>query len=285
MDSSIRIDESKRMGALVADALRDPQHPATQVVERVRSPVISMLAPQTLTAMHVFAREAPGVILEIGAYVGGGTIVLLDGARQGGKRVITIEEPVAHPTHPHIPTENTILDLRANLHRFADASRHILLEGASFEQWLLGTLVIKLMGESIGFLAWDADSMFDRDLALLAPLLAPNCLVMVDDYDADNAKSGRIGRCVNEMVAAGLLETIAILPWATWFGRLLRKPTPAELLRWRDDWERERAAGDVYADRILSYWEHVSSAAAAPALDFGDRAAFWERATRQARGA
>ncbi|MCZ8149508.1 MAG: hypothetical protein O9325_16875 [Roseomonas sp.] len=279
MDNAHRINEGHRLGAL-----QDPQDPSKPVVERVRNPPISMLAPQTLTAMHLFAREAPGVVLELGAYVGGGTLVLLDGARTGGRRVITIEEPVSHPTHPHIPTENSVRDLRANLSRFAEASHHSLLEGASFEQWLLGSLLIRLMGEPIGFLAWDADTMFDRDLALLAPLLAPDCLLMADDYDADNPKSAPISRRVDALVTEGLVETIAVLPWGSWFGQLRRKPTAAELRRWQEDWRRESAAGDLYAERFLDYWDRMSGADVLPVITFEERGVFWRRAAEKALG-
>ena len=106
---------------------------------------------------------------------------------------ITIEEPVEHPTHPQIPTLNTVADLRANLAAL-DLVRdgHHIIPGTSFENWVLGTLHHHLLGQSVELLVWDADACIDRDLIFLAPFLAPGCKLVIDDYVAGEAKSVRV---------------------------------------------------------------------------------------------
>lgn len=202
------VDKNDPVGRLLDAAIVSPDPAAIAAVGLVRDPPISMLSDYTLRAMHAVAAGTGGVVLEIGAYVGGRTIVLIDGASKSGTDMITIEEPVEH-NHPQIPTKNSVDDLRRNVVDLsASPERHSLIPGCSFEDWVLGALHHRLLGRSITFLAWDADSHFERDFALLAPFLNPDCVVMIDDYMAGHAKSGRINRTVDALVADGILEQV-----------------------------------------------------------------------------
>jgi hypothetical protein len=273
------INDADRLGRLLASQIDDANDAGVSIVDAVRSPLISMLSGPTLRAMHVCAREAGGVVLEIGAYVGGGTTVLLDGASSRGNPVITIEEPVRH-SHPDIPTENSVVDLRRNVARLAPPNaEHTLLCGCSFEAWVLGELHHRLLGRRVGFLAWDADAAFERDVALVSPFLADQCILMVDDYVASESKSQRITQVVDGMIANDLVEPIAFLPWATWFGRLKRHPTILETQGWMREWGIQRSAGDPYSDRLLSYRERLDGTGPADAIPFEERQAFWKRAS------
>lgn len=274
------INKQDSFGRRMAEAVDDPQDVGAAIVAAVRTPPKSMLSEAALRAMYLCAREAKGDVVEIGAYVGGGTVVLMDACSRSGNQIVTIEEPVQHLAHPDIPTSNSIADLKANVEKLAPkGANHLLLSGYSFEAWVLGELHHRLLGRSIGFLAWDADSSFERDLALLTPFLEVGSLIMVDDYITDSAKSTRITVMVDRLTAAGVLEPIAYLPWATWFGRVQRLPSNAEVRAWMQEWEGLRQSGDPYADRLLGYREKLRGAEPVPALTFDERAAFWKEAS------
>lgn len=267
------------LGSAIAAAVATPTPEARTVVERIRGLPLSMLAEPTLRAMHAIAATTNGVILEIGAYVGGATIVLLDGAAQGGTDVVTLEEPVSHE-HPEIPTKNSVEDLRRNVQLLSShAERHFLIPGCSFETDVLGRLHHALLGREISFLAWDADSLFERDLALLAPFLAGGCVIMIDDYFSAESKSDRLSKTVDALIEDGILEPVALLPWATWFGRLKRKPDAQTIRAWLTAWEQAGANGDPYCRRLTSYRERVVASEQELAISFAERRDFWRIAS------
>jgi hypothetical protein len=264
--------------ALAVELSAGPAALSHAVVSTIRSKPLSMLASETLAGMHLAARSITSTVVEIGAYVGGATVVLLDGASRSGAQVITIEEPVRH-SHPQIPTENSINDLKKNLVEFGPAgARHRLLCGCSFESWVLGELHQCLLGDEIGFFACDADGFFDRDLAYLAPFMAEDCLIMIDDYAVDIAKSTPLTHSVDRMITAGIIEAVAHLPWGTLFARLKRRPTRREIASWLAEWAALRAEGNPYAERLAAYRDTRDPDGSRGTIAFDERQAFWKRA-------
>lgn len=245
----------------------------------VRGRSLSMLSEQTLRALHLLARSCPGPVIEIGAYIGGSTLVLLDATKADNRLLVTIEEPVEHPTHPDLPTNNSVVDLRKNISSFGlTRDSHRIIAGTSFETWVLGELHHALVGKRAGLLAWDADACIDRDLVYLSPFLSPGSLVMIDDYFMGEKKGWRITHTVNKFTEMGVLEPIAYLPWATWFGRLLRIPTAEEVADLQAEWADLARRGDPYYERLMDYRERLDGGGPSPETTFAERMAFWRRA-------
>src|SRR5262249_23481480 len=118
----------------------------------------------------------------------------------------------------------------------------------------------------------------DRDLIYLAPFIADDCVVVVDDYDSNNAKSSRITQTIDEWVNRGILEPCAFLPWGTWFGRIRRKPTLSEIQSVETDWKTEADSGNPYYRRILEYRKRLQGRGDVVPLTMEERMAFWRSA-------
>lgn len=265
------------MGRAIRTCLADDADPGAAFVAAIRARPMSMLSAETLRAIHLLSRTCRDAIVEIGAYVGGATAVILDATRARRNLVVTIEEPVAHLTHPQIPTHDTVEDLHANIRSLGLAREgHHVIPGASFEAWVLGTLHHRLLGQRVGLLVWDADACVDRDLIFLAPWLAPGAMLVIDDYVAGEGKSVRISAVVDDFVRRGILEPAAYLPWGTWFGRLRRAPTAAETAAYRAEWQDLAAAGHVYYQRLIDYGRRLPDIP--PPLTGEERRGFWASA-------
>jgi hypothetical protein len=267
------------VGRAMRKVVDDDMSPRAEFVKAVRNRPMSMLSADTLKAVHLLSGMCDRAIVEIGAYVGGATVTILHATQERRNIFVTIEEPVEHPTHPDIPTRNTVDDLRTNIRSFGlGRESHYIVPGTSFESWVLGTLHHRLLGNPIGLLVWDADAAPDKDLFLLSPYLGEGCLLVIDDYTTGNIKSGRITTVVDDLVRRRIIAPIAHLPWATWFGRLLRKPTPSEIAEYRADWRRLADEGNPYYQRLLDYEKRLTSGAPDP-LTFDERMEFWKRAS------
>lgn len=271
------------MGRAIRNCLADDDDPGAGFVAAIRARPMSMLSAETLRAIHLLSRSCQDAIVEIGAYVGGATAVILHATQARRNLVVTIEEPVAHPTHPQIPTQDTVSDLHANIRSLGLAREgHHVIPGASFEAWVLGTLHHRLLGQRIGLLVWDADACIDRDLILLAPWLAPGAMVVIDDYVAGEGKSVRVSTVVDDFMRRGILEPSAYLPWGTWFGRLRRPPTAAEIAASRTEWQHLAASGHVYYQRLTDYERRLPDIP--PPLTAEERQSFWASAVAWGEG-
>jgi hypothetical protein len=267
------------VGRAIKNCLADNHHTGAQFVNDLQQRPMSMLSVETLKAVYLLSGACDRSIVEIGAYIGGATVTILHATKKRKNVFVTVEEPVEHPSHPAIPTRNTIDDLNTNIRAFRLArENHYLIPGASFEAWVLGSLQHRLLGNPVGLLVWDADTCIDRDLILLSPYLGEKCLLVIDDYLSREVKSARITLVVNDLVRRGIIEQIAYLPWATWFGRLRRKPTPTEIAEYRAEWGRLAASDDPYYQRVLDYESRLRYGAPAP-LTFEERMDFWRRAS------
>src|SRR5262245_56692753 len=102
-------------GRAIRKCLANDRDVGASFVAQVRGRTMSMLSAETLRTIHLLSRQCKGAIVEIGAYIGGATSVILHATRERKNLFITIEEPVEHPTHPEMPTQNTVIDLHANI--------------------------------------------------------------------------------------------------------------------------------------------------------------------------
>ncbi len=106
------------------------QHPQIETVAGWKTR--SMLAVESLLLMRALAIEAQGAILEIGAYIGGGTLALADGARaSGGKPLVTIDIGGAYD-HPTMPSKDILADWRETLDSFGYSGASQLVVGWAF---------------------------------------------------------------------------------------------------------------------------------------------------------
>lgn len=279
MQAPFYCDESTPLGQLIAASLCETGTPRAEFVAHVRSAPLSMLANDTLRAIHALSAGAEGSIIEVGAYVGGATLCILDATKDRDVHVVTLEEAVEHPTHPHIPTNDTVADLLRNIEAFGlKRPSHRILAGCSFETWVLGELHHQMIGRRASLLVWDADAAFDRDLVYLAPFLTDDCVLVVDDYMAEHAKGSRITRTIDRWTEAGIVEPVALLPWSTWFGQLRRKPSIAEIAETQRGWLEEAEAGDPYCQRLLDYIAALDGSGPTPSASKAERMAFWQKA-------
>lgn len=182
----------------------------------------SMLHWEVLAVMDLFARTAPGRVVEIGAFIGGSTTVL---ARAATAPILTIEKGgTHHRDHPYLPTPDILAALHTNLAREGVAERVIVIEGRSWEASVLERVGRLLNGDRIGLLAIDADGDIERDIKNLAPHLAPRCLLVIDDYVAVTPgaafKAARTKPAIDALAARGALEAFGVYGWGTWTGCL-----------------------------------------------------------------
>jgi cephalosporin hydroxylase len=93
-----------------------------------------MLHLDVLILIYHFAKLCSGAILEIGAFVGGGTIAAAFGIRDSGqeKKLIAVE-PGGSVKHKRLGTRNILRDLERNLVRERVANMVTLVKGKSFK--------------------------------------------------------------------------------------------------------------------------------------------------------
>src|SRR5262249_30847014 len=112
---------------------------------------ISMLSAESLALLAKFARESDGPVIEIGAYVGGATIVLARALAGTLRKLICVEVGGEHPTHPLIPSRDILGDWRRNI-AAAGLKEPTLIEGYSWHPKVLRALEEALCGERAGLL-------------------------------------------------------------------------------------------------------------------------------------
>ncbi|HMN95814.1 MAG TPA: hypothetical protein PKC43_11975 [Phycisphaerales bacterium] len=210
--TALRRQAPARASAAGARAPLDPE-----VLAAIRD--ISMLREDALSMLASLAREAEGMILEIGTYIGGSTVAIALGSRS---RVIAIEVGTPHPHHESMPSSDVLGDLRRNLRRFGVEERVSVIPRLATSPLAFREVAALLDGGSIGMMAVDADGDIGRHLGRFAPLLTPRCLLAIDDYDAPGAqaKEALVRPWVDARVSDGTLDAIGVVGWGTWCGRL-----------------------------------------------------------------
>lgn len=186
---------------------------------------ISMLHWEVLCLLLIFSKYSSGNILEIGPYVGGSTIAMALGKQAAGSayKIISIEEGGKYLDHPEIPSSDIIGDLQNNLEQFAVRDRVEIIEGYSGEENVLRSLssIIKKHPNKIGLFFIDADGNIIRDIDSYKDFLAPDCILIVDDY-IDNGlhdKGSRTKKAIDELKYQGFITEFGFYGFGTWFGQ------------------------------------------------------------------
>jgi predicted O-methyltransferase YrrM len=200
----------------------------TPLDPRVPTNSQSMLHHTVLTMYEHFAATAIGGILEIGAYVGGGTMAICRGIRQTG-RVIpfwSIEMGGDYSTHPHLPSADIFGDLQRNLRRHNLEHLVTLVEAPADDAAVVARLQGAIAPLGLSIFNIDADGNVQRDFDNFLHLCRPGCAVVVDDYSSPHAaeKVGTTVAAVDRMVSAGVLRSDGVHGWGTWIGRVVRPP-------------------------------------------------------------
>jgi predicted O-methyltransferase YrrM len=200
----------------------------TPLDPRVPANSQSMLHYAVLTMYEHFAATTPASILEIGAYVGGGTMAMCRGIRQSGRNVPfwSIEKGGDYSTHPHLPSPDIFGDLQRNL-RQRNLDRFVtLVQSASNEPATVARLQADIAPAGLSIFSIDADGNVQRDFDNYLHLCRPGCVVIVDDYSSPYAteKVTPTVEAVEKMVSAGVLRSGGVHGWGTWIGRVLQTP-------------------------------------------------------------
>lgn len=182
----------------------------------------SMLDIDAIVMLYHCAKISVRNILEVGSYVGGGTIAMAMGVRDSGteKKIISIERG-CRVDHPRVGTKDSFKDLRKNLKRFGFLDQVTLINGRSFDPTTIA-MVRQLSGpRQIGLFVFDADANVCRDINCYGDRFADRCWIVIDDYLGGADKSARLRMQVDELVSAGRLEPLGFYGLGTWIGRWL----------------------------------------------------------------
>lgn len=203
MSEIIRLAEADRVLADTFTALRS----------------ISMLETRTLMGLTAQAMTSDGPVLEIGSYVGGGTLALAIGAEAAGQKVYSIDKGGAHPGHHEIPSSDIGADWRANMIAAGYEASTTLIEHNYGHQVVWQEIESCIGRMQAGLLVVDADGHVDRAVNLAAPFLTSPSRLVIDDYSwTSNDKSDSTSGSVDNLVRLGYAREAAILGSGTWFG-------------------------------------------------------------------
>jgi predicted O-methyltransferase YrrM len=178
-----------------------------------------MLHYETLSLLHFFAQRTRGAILEIGPFTGAATAVMA-AAAPPEVPVVTVEMGGAY-NHPQLPSTDIISDLRKTLAQHNLSDRVTVIEGASHDPGVAAQILRALKGRPIDLLVIDADGNVSGDMDRLAPYLAHECVIVLDDYTAAEApeKMELVKAWVDEAIASGIVRDLGVYKWGTWFGQ------------------------------------------------------------------
>jgi predicted O-methyltransferase YrrM len=206
---------------LMETVLEYRREPIARELEKIRHKH-SMLHIDVLLLIYYFAKTTSGPVLEVGSYLGGGTIAAAWGVRDSARRrpIVSIE-PGGACEHPRLPTRNILKDLKKNLAKRGVADQVTLLEGFSRDKTVVAAANERLVPGSVDLLIIDADGDIKRTFDLYRHLLSPSCWIVIDDYycPAPGSKDVIVRPQVHALVEAGQLETLGFYGWATWVGR------------------------------------------------------------------
>ena len=141
LDSTVFMNNSYQICLhLMETVLESRREPIARELEKIRHKH-SMLHIDVLLLLYYFAKTTAGSVLEIGSYLGGGTIAAAWGVRDSGKsrRIISIE-PGGACVHPRLPTKNILKDLKKNLAKHGVADRVTVMEGFSRDKKIVGAV-------------------------------------------------------------------------------------------------------------------------------------------------
>jgi len=184
----------------------------------------SMLHPIVLTTVEHLASTVTGVIVEVGAYVGGATIAMARGVRDAGRQtpIVTIEGGGEYLTHPDLPSADIFGDLQRNLRSRGLDHLVTLHRGMSDDPAAIALVRATLAAHQarIGMLCIDADGLVQRDFDLYLPWCADGCVLVVDDYAATglHLKAQTTQAAVQKLLADGKAKELGVYGYGTWMG-------------------------------------------------------------------
>jgi L-amino acid N-acyltransferase YncA len=216
--TSNQFSDSQRLMYLLMQYRHEPIH---SKLLKIRDKY-SMLHLDVLILIYHFAKICSANILEIGAFVGGGTIAAAFGVHDSGtaKKIISIE-PGGRVKHKRLGTRNIFRDLERNLSRQHVSELITLIKGRSFDSTTISAVNDSLGADKVGLLILDADAAKRRDIDCYCDRFTNGCWMVIDDYygiDA-NAKITQSRADVDALVAAGYLQPLGFYGWSTWVGR------------------------------------------------------------------
>ena len=195
-------------------------HPLYSQMSGIKN--ISMLHVDVLLLLRLLSLSTRNGILEIGPYIGGSTIAIASGVRDGkSPAFVSIEPGGKYLEHPEYPSADILGDLKTNL-RTANVSQYVtIIEGRSNDDAVRDRAHDLLRKSGVSLLFIDADGEVGRDIELYGSLLKPGCFVVFDDYFAPGAenKEIRVRSFVDEEVRRGRLDPLGVFGWGTWVGR------------------------------------------------------------------
>jgi predicted O-methyltransferase YrrM len=180
---------------------------------------ISMLHKDTLRMMHSWSQNSKHNVLEIGSYIGGGTIALASGTN---RKVIAIEVGGAY-NHNMIPSTDILKDLKRNLRSWGVENVKIIAEFSESPKAV--ELVGKLLeGEKISLIALDSNGSIASELLRYKSFLDSECKIIIDDYllegSESNGKNFQVNDETNQLIREGILVKKFVNGWGTFFGTL-----------------------------------------------------------------
>jgi predicted O-methyltransferase YrrM len=185
----------------------------------------SMLHHETLALFDFFARRARHGILEIGAYIGGGSATIARALNDASSDVpfVTIEVGGSSPTQPYLPSDDIIADWTKTLSDHGLRERVHLVQGWSNLPETISAVRHILGPTGIDLFIFDADGEVDRNFIIYRDLLVPGCIIVLDDYVAREAtdpsnKEELVQLWVDEAKRSGIVKEFGVFQWGTWFG-------------------------------------------------------------------
>jgi hypothetical protein len=180
----------------------------------------SMLHIQVLMEFDKLSRISKGVIVEIGAYVGGSTLAL---STNPDKRVFTFEKGGSYSEHPHLPSTDILQDLYSNIQDF-NRNNVFVIPHSTDDHIAMKDFATKIGNERIGLLVVDADGHVAKTISLFSPYLLEGARVVIDDYlvVSGHLKTTITHKEVNELIAEGVLIPKKVIGWGTWIGEMAR---------------------------------------------------------------
>jgi hypothetical protein len=175
-----------------------------------------MLSGNVLEAVYRLASVAAGDVIEVGAYVGGGTIALGSALCGTNRRVVTIEAGGVS-NNPYMPSDDILGDLHRNLSAYGLDDLVTIVPGVFHKA--VRHMPAALRERSVGLAMIDSDGFVHYQLGRLARWLRPDAHLVIDDYGY-GVKGERMQAFLDEGVARGTLQAAGIVDGGTWFGRL-----------------------------------------------------------------
>jgi predicted O-methyltransferase YrrM len=178
---------------------------------------ISMLHNDTLFLLKLFGKLSKKGILDLGAYVGGGTIAM---SLEACVPVVAVESGGSELNHPFLPSNSIIDDFINNIVEWGVDKKISLVLSKSYDE--NSVKKINSLLQEIDLILIDSDGHIERDINQFSELMVNKCIVVIDDYVSSDEKSKLVRQSVDKLVQEKKLEPFGVFMWGTWFGRFIK---------------------------------------------------------------